>query len=109
MQDTALVHHVFFWLTNPGSEADRRRLIEGLKTLRAIPEIKSLHIGAPAATEARDVVDHSYDVSEIMLFDSLADQAAYQDHPIHQAFIRDCGPLMARVVVYDVARADGPA
>lgn len=106
MIDSApVIHHVFFWLTSPGSESDRRRLIAGLETLRAIPEIRSLHIGVPAATEARDVVDHSYDVSELMVFDNLEDQAAYQDHPIHLAFIRDCGPLMARVVVYDVAKA----
>lgn len=106
IQTVPLIHHVFFWLHNPGSDTDRARLIEGLKTLRAIPQIKSLHIGTPAATEARDVVDHSWDVSEIMAFDNLEDQAAYQVHPIHLDFIRDCGPLMARVVVYDISKAD---
>ncbi len=105
LQDAPLLHHVFFWLKNPGSTADRAALIAGLKTLRGIPVIKQLHIGVPAATEARDVVDHSYDVSELMLFDTLADQASYQDHPIHRQFVKDCEHLWARVVVYDIAVA----
>ncbi|MDP1027522.1 Dabb family protein [Sphingomonas sp. KR1UV-12] len=96
-----LVHHVFFWLKNPGSAADRDALIAGLGTLRAIPVIRDLRIGVPAATEDRSVVDSSYSVSELMVFDSVADQARYQDHPVHQRFVATCGHLWDRVVVYD--------
>lgn len=96
-----LIHHALFWLKNPKSMQDRDRLIAGLKTLRGIEFIRELHIGIPAPTEKRDVVDASYDVSEMMRFDSVEDQKAYQDHPIHQAFIADCGHLWERVVVYD--------
>ena len=98
----ALVHHVFFWLKNPGSAADREQLIAGLATLRAIPVIRTLLIGVPAPTENRDVVDASYDVSELMYFDNAVDQKTYQDHPIHQAFVQTCGHLWQRVVVYDM-------
>jgi hypothetical protein len=97
----ALIHHAFFWLKNPGSAADRDRLVAGLETLRAIGVIRSLHIGLPAATERRDVVDASYDVSEMMMFDSVEDQKTYQDHPIHQAFVANYSDLWAKVVVYD--------
>ena len=96
-----LIHHALFWLRNPGSAQDRERLIAGLRTLKNISAIRELHIGVPAATEKRDVVDASYDVSELMRFDSLEDQKTYQDHPIHQAFIAECGQLWKRVVVYD--------
>jgi hypothetical protein len=99
--DVTLVHHVFFWLKNPGSSDDRAQLIDGLKTLRQVDVIRSLHIGVPASTEKRDVVDNSYDVSELMFFDTVADQKAYQDHPIHRAFVENCGHLWSRVVVYD--------
>ena len=78
-------------------------LAEGLETLRAIRQVKTLHIGMPAATEARDVVDHSWNVSESMTFDSPADQATYQTDPVHQDFIARCGHLWARVLVYDIA------
>jgi hypothetical protein len=94
-----LVHHVFFWLKRPGSQEDRDRLIAGLRTLRGIPVIRNLEIGIPASTEARDVVDASYDVSELMFFDSVEDQKSYQD----QAFVKACEPLWAKVVVYDMA------
>ena len=98
-----LVHHVFFWLKNPGSQADRGKLIAGLRLLRGIPVIRKLEIGIPAPTERRDVVDASYDVSELMFFDNAADQKIYQDHPIHQHFVTSCADLWDKVVVYDMA------
>lgn len=96
-----LLHHVFFWLKQPGSVSDRKKLVEGLQTLKAIPTIKQLHIGYPASTEKREVVDNSWDVSELMFFDDLAGQKVYQDHPIHQDFVQNYGHLWSKVVVYD--------
>lgn len=97
-----IIHHVFFWLKNPGSKEDLDKLLAGLQTLRKIKEIKKLYIGVPAATEKRDVVDSSYAASELMFFDNLADQKSYQDDPIHQKFIADCSHLWEKVIVYDV-------
>jgi len=97
-----LVHHVFFWLKNAGSETDRKQLIEGLKTLRAIKEVKQLLIGTPASTEKREVVDNSYDVSELMYFDNVEGQNAYQVHSVHKAFVEKYSHLWERVVVYDM-------
>lgn len=96
-------HIALFWLKNPDSAEDRKMLAEGLETLRGIEQVRKLHIGVPARTDARDVVDHSWSISETMRFDSLEDQAAYQDHPVHQAFIARCGHLWERVLVYDIA------
>ncbi|HEY4110097.1 Dabb family protein, partial [Puia sp.] len=76
-----VVHHVFFWLKNPQSVDDRDKLVAGLKTLGGIPLIKELHVGVLADTEKRDVVDSSWQVSELMFFDDLAGQKNYQDHP----------------------------
>lgn len=97
-----MIHHVFFWLKKPGSQADRQQLIEGLKTLAAIKEVKKLLIGTPAATEQRGVVDNSYDVSELMYFDNLEGQSAYQVHAIHKAFVEKYSQLWEKVVVYDM-------
>lgn len=96
-----VVHHVLFWLKNPGNEADTQQLIEGLNTLRDIEEVKELMIGTPASTMERAVVDNSYDVSELMIFDSIEAQDAYQVHPLHKEFIEKYGHLWDRVVVYD--------
>ncbi len=50
-----LTHHVFFWLKNPSSTADRDKLIAGLQTLKKIESIRQIHIGIPADTEKREV------------------------------------------------------
>ena len=96
-----LIHHVFFWLKNPGSQADRDLLISGLRTLKTIDVVRRLHIGVPASTEKRDVVDNSYDVSELMFFDSVEDQKQYQDHPVHMEFVKKYSHLWEKVTVYD--------
>ena len=104
-ENLPLVHHVFFWLKNPSSKEDLAKLLEGLRTLKKIETIKMLHIGVPASTEKRDVVDNSYSASELMLFDDLAGQKTYQDHPIHQKFIENCSHLWEKVIVYDAISA----
>jgi len=100
-----IVHHVFFWLKNPKSTDDLARLLAGLRTLGAIETVKAIHIGVPAQTEQRGVVDASYSASEILFFDDVAGQNAYQVHPIHKKFVADCEHLWERVVVYDVKPA----
>lgn len=96
-----LAHHVFFWLKDPASAADRNKLIEGIKSLGSIPQVRKIHVGVPADTEKRDVVDNSYSVSELLFFDSLQDQKVYQDHALHQKFIQEYSMLWNKVVVYD--------
>jgi Stress responsive A/B Barrel Domain len=102
-----LVHHVFFWLKNPDSVADRDQLIQGIKTLGSIRQVKAIHVGVPADTEKRDVVDGSYSVSELLFFDSVEDQKVYQDHAVHQKFVQDHSPLWSKVLVYDSMEVGG--
>ncbi|WP_111641371.1 Dabb family protein [Marinimicrobium alkaliphilum] len=97
----AVAHSVFFWLKNPDSAEDRAALIAGIKTLAGIAQVRGLHVGVPASTEQRDVVDSSYDVSELLFFDTAEDQDAYQVDPIHEQFVADCAHLWREVVVYD--------
>ena len=97
-----LVHHVFFWLKNPSSKEDLNKLLAGVRTLRKIKTVRQLYVGVPASTEKRDVVESSYHVSELLFFDDLAGQKAYQDAPIHKKFVEDCSHLWDKVVVYDV-------
>ena len=96
-----LAHHVFFWLKNPGSSIDRDKLIEGLRTLQKIESVRQLHIGVPADTEKRPVVDNSFSVSELMFFDDVAGQNIYQEHPLHKKFVENYSSLWEKVIVYD--------
>lgn len=102
-------HTVFFWLKNPDSREDRDRLAVGLAGLAAIEVVRSLQVGVPADTGDRDVVDSSFGVSSLVLFDSEGDEAIYQDHPLHLRFIAECGHLWEKVVVYDSKDVDQQA
>lgn len=97
-----LVHHVFFTLNDPGSTEDRDKLVEGVRTLSKIETVQELHVGILANTEKRDVINTGWQVSELIYFNDLSGEATYQDHPIHQAFIKNYGQLWSKVVVYDV-------
>ena len=94
------IHHVLFTLKRPGNAEDRDRLIAALRKLAATPTIRSFQIGEHAGT-TRDVIQRGYDLSWTLTFDTAADQAAYQDHPIHLDFVRDNAALWSNVVVYD--------
>ena len=94
------VHHVYFWLKNMDSKEDIEKLIAGLKKLSAVKTIKQFHIGKPAGTK-RDVIDTSYSVSWLALFDNKEDQDSYQTDPIHLKFVDECSSLWQKVVVYD--------
>ncbi len=100
-----LVHHVFFWLKNPDSAEDRAALITGIKKLEAIETVRAIHVGIPASTEKRDVVENSYHVSELLCFDDVEGQNVYQVHPLHKKFVEECSHLWSKVVVYDVLAA----
>ena len=97
----ALIHHVFFWLKEPKNEAHKKQLVKALNDLLKVETIKLSHIGFPAGTESRDVVDHSYSVSYMTMFDNQAGQDAYQVHPLHVKFVEENSHLWEKVVVYD--------
>lgn len=96
-----IAHQVYFWLKNPGSSEDRAQLIEGIKTLRKIKEVRKLTIGVVAATEKRPVIDDTWSVSELALFNDLTAEAVYQVHPIHLEFIEKYSHLWSKVAIYD--------
>ncbi len=95
-----VIHHVLFWLKEP-SAVHSAQLIKGLQTLQDITSVRKMYIGMPAATEERDVVDSSYSVSELLFFDDLAGQLAYQEDAIHKKFIEEHAHLWEKVLVYD--------
>lgn len=98
------IHHVYFWLKNPGSKDDYQKLLDGLKKLSKVKTIHQHYIGKPADTK-RDVIDSSYSVSWLLFFKNKADQDSYQTDPIHLKFVEECSNLWSRVVVYDTVEA----
>ncbi len=100
IEKNGFIHHVYFWLKNSESLNELNQLIEGLKKLSVVPTIKNFHIGKPAATN-RGVIDSSYSVSWLLLFDNKEDQDSYQTDPVHLKFVEECSHLWSKVVVYD--------
>ncbi|RYE25131.1 MAG: Dabb family protein [Sphingobacteriaceae bacterium] len=93
-------HHVFFWLKNKISDADREDLQKGLQTLASIEPKNLIHIGVKASTN-RPVIDTTYDFSLLLIFNSLEEQESYQIHPVHQEFVKNCAHLWEKVTIYD--------
>jgi hypothetical protein len=93
-----LVHSVFFWLKSGEDRAAFRRQVE---TLARIPGLVACHVGTPAATGKRPVIDDTYDVALTVIMPDVATHDAYQVHPLHLAFLGACKERWTRVQVYD--------
>ena len=94
-------HIVIFWTDPANAEAVDIILAGVEKYIRPIPLVKMLHCGRMATSERKDVVDQSYSVGVNLVFESKADQDAYQVHPLHLDFVANCSASWTRVVVYD--------
>ena len=93
-----LVHSVLFWL-KPGS--DKARFRAELIKLSAMPGLLSCHIGTPAATARRPIIDNSYDFALTVVVKDVAAHDAYQIHPLHSAFLAACKDQWSKVQIYD--------
>lgn len=93
-----MIHQVFFWL-KPGQ--DVKDFLNEAALLGKCKTVSKAYIGVPAPTEARDVVDHSYQVACTLFFESIEDQNIYQTDPDHLKFIERNSNKWAAVKVYD--------
>ena len=98
------VHHVFFWLNNPGSTDERAQLLEGIKQLKSVESIHTMHIGVAASTD-RPVIEKGYDFSLLLIFDDMAAHDTYQVHPVHKQFVENCARFWSKVLIYDAVDA----
>ncbi|TVP45096.1 MAG: Dabb family protein [Mongoliibacter sp.] len=93
-----MIHQVYFWL-NEG--VDTQDFIKEASELGKCKSVDKFYIGTPAPTEARDVVDSSYQVACTLFFKSIEDQNEYQVDPKHLAFIEKNATKWSTVKVYD--------
>lgn len=98
-------HHVYFWLNAPDSDGQRAEFLTKLRKMQAIPTIRYSAIGTPAGTP-RDVVDNSWTFYWLVTFDDADGWRIYNDHPLHDQFRQEAGPLFKKVQVYDVILED---
>ena len=97
-----LVHTVLFWLNNPESKKDQDAFETAIKKLIATnPQGIKYHLGKPAKTGKREVIDNSFTYLYLITFSSIEAEAAYQIDPTHLKFIDEAKHLWKKVVVYD--------
>ena len=79
------------------------KIIEGCHTLTAIPTVRGLMVGRPAAAadSTPKVALHDYDVALVVLFDNAAGLKTYLTHKTHLKFVEDFGQYFEKVEVYD--------
>ena len=65
------------------------------------PYIVSRHIGVPAVTGQREVVDDSYTYSLLLTFKDKEAQDKYQEEEVHKQFIEETSHLWTKIVIYD--------
>lgn len=96
-----LIHNVFFWLREDLDPKQIEDFRLGLESLKKIEHAECVHIGSPAAVSERPVLVSDYDFClSVTLKDVLAHDA-YQQDPIHQAFIAGHKDKWNQVRVYD--------
>ena len=97
-----LVHTVLFWFKNPDNLSDRIEFENSIKVLIASnPQRIMAHVGRPASTNPREVVDNSFTYQYVMTFASVEDEEAYQTDPTHTDFVKKVDHLIEKVIVYD--------
>lgn len=97
-----LIHSVYFWFKPDADPAVVAAFESGLRRLTSIPEIQQAYFGRPEATPKRDVIDDSYAWALVEVFADLEQHDRYQEHPLHQEFLRDFAASWQTVRVYDV-------
>jgi hypothetical protein len=97
-----LIHSVYFWFKPSTEAAVLGRFAGELERLGALPQVTSSYVGVPEATTKRPVIDDSYGWALILIFADIAAHDAYQQHPVHEAFVEEFRSSWDRVQVYDV-------
>lgn len=94
------VHAVYFWLRDDLTSAEQEHFGAGLRSLRAIDEVKEGYIGVPAPTD-RPVIERGYASALVLVFADQRAHDAYQVHPVHDRFREECGNYWTTVRIYD--------
>jgi hypothetical protein len=95
------VHSVYFWLKPDLSETERAQFWKCVRSLTTIEGVRQGFTGKPAATD-RPIIDRSYSCALIVMFDDEGGHEAYQVHPIHDQFRKECASFWSKVLIYDV-------
>jgi hypothetical protein len=96
-----IFHSVYFWLKEGVSSDEEKDFLKFFEILKKVPGVESCHIGKPAKTNPRPVVDNSFSYHIMLTFASLEAITKYEEHPDHLAGIDQYSKLWVKVEVKD--------
>ena len=96
-----LSHIVVFWLKKDLNEKELSTFENEVRSLGNISSVEHLHVGQPASTNKRPVIDDSYDFCLTVVLKDIAAHDAYQEDTIHLEFIKNCSHMWEKVKIYD--------
>ena len=94
------IHTVYFWLKPELTGGEVTKFWRGVGSLRTIQSVKHGWIGKPAKTD-RPIIDKSYTCALVTVFDDEKGHDAYQVHPVHDEFRRECANFWSKIIIYD--------
>ncbi len=95
-----MVHSVFFWLRTDLAPAAISEFESGLASLTKVPVVRHGFWGRPAGTD-RPVIDRTYSYGLTLAFENRAGHDAYQEDPIHLAFVMRNKGKWNDIKIYD--------
>ena len=90
-----MIRHIVMWKFRPGTEAEQKAFLEGLRGLQGvIPQLKRSEV-------AVNVGQGNYDAVLVSEFESLEALDAYKDDPRHKAVSALCKSIRTDRVAVD--------
>jgi len=96
-----IFHSVYFWLKEGITAEEDKDFLKFFDILKKVPEVQSCHIGKPAKTNPRPVVDNSFSYHIMLTFENLEAITKYEEHPDHLAGIDQYSKYWVKVEVKD--------
>ncbi|SFS82858.1 Dabb family protein [Sphingobacterium wenxiniae] len=101
LQSGLIFHSVYFWLKEDITAEEEQDFLNFFEELRAVPGVRTLHFGKPAATTPRPVVDNSFQYCLLVTFDNLEAINTYEIHPLHITAAEKYSKYWTKVEVRD--------
>jgi len=102
--DAPFVHHVLFWLKDPGNKEHYNGVYKSLIEFKKVKGVRYLHVGASSISDMEfeaKATDASFTFSYLAFIDSKKDKEAYLKDPMHVKFVNDFREAISNVVIYD--------
>ena len=96
-----IFHSVYFWLKDGINKEEEKDFLNFFEILKKVPGIESCHIGKPAATNPRPVVDNTFSYHIMLTFANMEAITKYETHPDHLAGIDQYSKYWKKVDVND--------